>query len=70
MRPPYPGSDGVGFRCDLCGGLFPDLLSLQRHTLTVHAGRPTAPTCATCGLRFDSPAELKAHNQARHGAPR
>ena len=70
MQRPFPGPEGVGFRCEFCGSLFPDLPSLHRHLLSAHAGRPFPPTCDVCGLRFDSPGELKQHNQSVHGAPR
>jgi len=70
MRPAFPGAEGVGFRCEFCGNLFPDISSLHHHLLTAHAGRPFPPTCEVCGLRFDSPAELKEHNRAVHHAPR
>jgi len=62
--------DGVGFRCEQCGSLFPDLGSLQQHLLAVHTGRRSALACELCGARFGGPAELELHLRSAHAPSR
>lgn len=68
MRPPFPGQEGVGFRCEVCGALFPDLAGLQRHVLSAHAGPPLRFSCGLCGRAFDSPSALDEHLRSAHRA--
>jgi hypothetical protein len=68
MRPAFL-PDGVGFRCEFCGGLFPDVAALHQHLLSAHTGRPFTGACETCGMRFASPQELRGHRRSAHGLP-
>jgi hypothetical protein len=69
MRPPPPEPGNAGFRCPQCGRTFPDFSALRTHLALVHPRRPFPARCAACRLEFESPGDLKAHNQAVHGAP-
>ncbi len=65
MRPAYPGAEGVGFRCERCGAVFPDIALLQQHRLTAHTVADSRP-CGLCGRRFASSEELSSHLRTAH----
>ena len=69
MRPSPRAPADAGFRCEFCGRVYRLIQDLERHRAAEHMGRPYAPRCEACSLTFESPADLKAHNQSVHGAP-
>jgi Zinc-finger of C2H2 type/Zinc finger, C2H2 type len=52
--------------CQFCGRSLPSADAVREHIRVAHASRPWAPRCEICNQTFESPADLKAHNESVH----
>jgi hypothetical protein len=59
-------ADNPGGTCEFCGWGAPSARALDEHIAERHAGRPFPPKCDVCGQTFDSPDDLKVHNETVH----
>ncbi|WAR24685.1 ZN165-like protein [Mya arenaria] len=53
-----------GYKCQLCGKVFPSYSKLERHT-RVHTGEKPFP-CSVCGRAFNEKSKVKKHMINRH----
>jgi hypothetical protein len=59
-----------GIVCEFCGRTLSNSSELTQHIQKEHAGRPRPPRCPICYRTFESPADLKAHNESYHRSGR
>ncbi|MCI4365461.1 MAG: hypothetical protein L3K10_05295 [Thermoplasmata archaeon] len=62
-------SGRTGVRCEFCGREFLTAGEKAAHVVHDHSSRPFPARCPVCRVTFESPADLKAHNEGVHGAP-